>query len=98
MLDTASHDPVALGFAEKQPQACSLIIMGGGGDLAKRKLLPAAYNSRKHRLAEVLRQIESGTPVLPAARMQPRSGLLFWLCDAAAAQPRRSNDEGQTMQ
>jgi 6-phosphogluconolactonase len=53
---------------------------------------------KAQRLAEVLRQIDSDTPVLPAARVQPGSGLLFWLCDAAAAQPRRSNDKGQTMQ
>lgn len=49
---------------------------------------------KAQRLAEVRRQIESGTPILPAARVQPRSGLLFWLCDAAAAQPGRGNDEG----
>ena len=44
MLDTASHDPLAVGLTERRPQPCSLVIMGGGGDLAKRKLLPAAYN------------------------------------------------------
>ncbi len=26
------------------PQACSLVIFGGSGDLARRKLLPALYN------------------------------------------------------
>ena len=41
---------------------------------------------KKKRLAEVLRQIEDGRPALPAARVQPRSGHLFWLTDAAAAQ------------
>jgi len=44
MLDTASHDALAVGLTEARPQACSLVIMGGGGDLAQRKLLPAAYN------------------------------------------------------
>ena len=42
---------------------------------------------KEKRLAEVLRQIEDGRPALPAARVQPRSGQLFWLTDAAAAQP-----------
>jgi 6-phosphogluconolactonase len=45
---------------------------------------------KAQRLAEVLRQIDSGAPTLPAARVQPRSGLLFWLCDAAAARPAAS--------
>ena len=40
---------------------------------------------KRERLAEVLQQIEAGWPTLPAARVQPRSGLLFWLTDAAAA-------------
>ena len=44
MLDTASHDPHAVGLDETTPQPCLFVIMGGGGDLAKRKLLPAAYN------------------------------------------------------
>ncbi len=44
MLETASHDPHAVGLAETTPKPCLLVIMGGGGDLAKRKLLPAAYN------------------------------------------------------
>jgi len=44
MLETASHDPLAVGLAEMRPQPCSLVILGGGGDLAKRKLLPAVYN------------------------------------------------------
>ena len=41
---------------------------------------------KTERLAEVLQQIEAGRPTLPAARVQPQSGLLFWLSDAAAAQ------------
>lgn len=37
------------------------------------------------RLAEIKRQIESGAPVLPAARVQPASGRLVWLIDKPAA-------------
>jgi glucose-6-phosphate 1-dehydrogenase len=45
MLDTASHDPRLVGLMEAvKPQPCTLVILGGGGDLAKRKLLPAIYN------------------------------------------------------
>ena len=44
MRETASHDPLTVGLAEKRPQPCSLVILGGGGDLAKRKLLPALFN------------------------------------------------------
>lgn len=44
MLKTASHDPSSVGLSESRPTPCSLIILGGAGDLAKRKLLPAAYN------------------------------------------------------
>ncbi len=44
MRETASHDPLTVGLAETRPQPCSLVILGGGGDLAKRKLLPAVYN------------------------------------------------------
>lgn len=45
MLETASHNLQTVGLAETlQPQPCSLVILGGGGDLAKRKLLPAVYN------------------------------------------------------
>ncbi len=44
MRETASHDPLTVGLAETRPQPCSLVILGGGGDLAKRKLLPAIYN------------------------------------------------------
>ena len=44
MRETASHDPLTIGLAETRPQPCSLVILGGGGDLAKRKLLPALYN------------------------------------------------------
>lgn len=44
MLETASHDPLVVGLSETRPQSCSVVIMGGGGDLTKRKLLPAAFN------------------------------------------------------
>ncbi len=41
---TPSHDPLIVGLEETGPQPCSLVIIGGGGDLAKRKLLPALHN------------------------------------------------------
>lgn len=44
MLETASHDPLAVGLEGTRPEPCTLVIFGGGGDLAKRKLLPAVYN------------------------------------------------------
>ena len=44
MLETASHDPRLVGLGETQAEPCTLVIFGGGGDLAKRKLLPAVYN------------------------------------------------------
>ena len=53
--------------------ACEVHLLVSGADKAER-------------LAEVLQQIECDMPTLPAARVQPRSGLLFWLSDAAAAQ------------
>jgi 6-phosphogluconolactonase len=37
------------------------------------------------RLAEVFREIESGTPALPAAQVQPPTGQLVWFLDHAAA-------------
>jgi glucose-6-phosphate 1-dehydrogenase len=41
----ASDNPLALGLGETlQPQPCSVVIFGGGGDLARRKLIPALYN------------------------------------------------------
>lgn len=43
-------------------------------------------SDKSERLAEVLQQIETGRPILPAARVQPQSGQLYWLCDTAAAQ------------
>ncbi|MFQ6022953.1 MAG: glucose-6-phosphate dehydrogenase [Acidiferrobacterales bacterium] len=45
MLETASHNLETIGLAGTlQPQPCTLVILGGGGDLAKRKLVPAVYN------------------------------------------------------
>jgi glucose-6-phosphate 1-dehydrogenase len=45
MPETASHDLQTVGLAEPgQPTPCTLVIIGGGGDLALRKLLPAIYN------------------------------------------------------
>ncbi len=44
MLETASHDPQSAGLTATRPQPCSLVILGGAGDLARRKLLPAAHN------------------------------------------------------
>ncbi len=45
MLETASHNLETIGLAGAlQPQSCTLVILGGGGDLAKRKLVPAMYN------------------------------------------------------
>src|SRR5437763_4610878 len=38
-------DPVSA--AVRQPQPCVLVIFGGDGDLAWRKLLPAVYNLNK---------------------------------------------------
>jgi len=41
--------------------------------------------SKADRLAEVAAQIESGKPILPAARVAPANGELWWYVDAAAA-------------
>ena len=41
----AAPNPLAADLSEGlTPQPCSLVIFGGGGDLSKRKLLPALYN------------------------------------------------------
>lgn len=42
--------------------------------------------SKAEPVAEVFRQLESGTPQLPAARVQPHSGRLCWFVDDAAAE------------
>lgn len=41
----SSRNPLLTGLAASQePQPCTLVIFGGGGDLSRRKLLPALYN------------------------------------------------------
>ncbi len=45
MSETISHNPLAAGLGRaREPQPCTLVIFGGAGDLARRKLLPALYN------------------------------------------------------
>ncbi len=45
MSETPEPNPLIAGLTNtRTPQPCSLVIFGGGGDLAKRKLLPALYN------------------------------------------------------
>jgi len=47
MTDALQHNPLAVGLAKSLlPQPCTLVIFGGAGDLARRKLLPALYNLR----------------------------------------------------
>src|SRR5262245_31318765 len=42
---TQSHNPLSVGQGSgPRPQPCSLVIFGGGGDLARRKLIPGLYN------------------------------------------------------
>ncbi len=41
------QNPLAVGLGNAQvPRPCALVIFGGAGDLARRKLLPALYNLR----------------------------------------------------
>jgi glucose-6-phosphate 1-dehydrogenase len=45
MLERDESNPLTAGLSQALlPQPCSLVIFGGSGDLAKRKLLPALYN------------------------------------------------------
>ncbi|MEJ7639058.1 MAG: glucose-6-phosphate dehydrogenase [Singulisphaera sp.] len=45
MPESALRNPLAPGVGQGQfAQPCTLVIFGGGGDLARRKLLPALYN------------------------------------------------------
>ena len=45
MLDTKSDNPLNAGInLTHAPQPCTVVIFGGGGDLTRRKLLPAIYN------------------------------------------------------
>ena len=52
---------------------------------AREVCLLVAGKNKAQCLAEVHQQIETGKQTLPTARVQPHSGLLFWLSDAAAA-------------
>ncbi len=45
MVEMPPQNPLTAGLTKSLiPQPCSLVIFGGGGDLARRKLLPAVYN------------------------------------------------------
>ena len=45
MSDTQTNNPLVTGANQTHtPQPCTLVIFGGGGDLTRRKLLPAVYN------------------------------------------------------
>ncbi len=45
MFDLRADNPLTAGInITHAPQSCILVIFGGGGDLARRKLLPAIYN------------------------------------------------------
>src|SRR5829696_1727825 len=45
MPESALPNPLASGVGQGQfAQPCTLVIFGGGGDLTRRKLLPALYN------------------------------------------------------
>ncbi|MEZ5451503.1 MAG: glucose-6-phosphate dehydrogenase [Thiothrix sp.] len=45
MIETPVSNPLLAGLQEDQlAQPCILVIFGGGGDLSKRKLIPAIYN------------------------------------------------------
>ena len=45
MLESDHANPLLPGLIEQQSaQPCTLVIFGGGGDLSRRKLLPAMYN------------------------------------------------------
>ena len=44
-MNTSQDNPLVEGLGgEPLPQACTLVIFGGAGDLSRRKLLPALYN------------------------------------------------------
>ena len=45
MRSSTSPNPLALGVSQTLlPEPCSVVIFGGGGDLALRKLIPGLYN------------------------------------------------------
>ena len=44
-MEASQRNPLTSGLADTLvPQPCALVIFGGAGDLARRKLLPAVYN------------------------------------------------------
>jgi glucose-6-phosphate 1-dehydrogenase len=46
-MASPTENPLAIGLGKTlAPQPCALVIFGGAGDLARRKLLPALYNLR----------------------------------------------------
>jgi glucose-6-phosphate 1-dehydrogenase len=46
-MPSSPQNPPAIGSGTAlEPQPCTLVIFGGAGDLARRKLLPALYNLR----------------------------------------------------
>src|SRR5436190_4496349 len=48
MPETQPSNPLTAGLANTLvPQPSTLVIFGGGGDLAHRKLIPAVYNLAK---------------------------------------------------
>ncbi len=45
MIDVSADNPLDFGSMHAaEPSPCTLVIFGGGGDLSRRKLLPALYN------------------------------------------------------
>ena len=45
MAEAVFQNPLTAGLSKTLiPQPCSLVIFGGGGDLTRRKLIPAVYN------------------------------------------------------
>jgi glucose-6-phosphate 1-dehydrogenase len=45
MAEVVARNPLTAGLSKTLlPQPCTLVIFGGGGDLSRRKLLPAVYN------------------------------------------------------
>src|SRR5689334_22749953 len=46
-IDKVLHEPVS---AMRRAETCAMVIFGAGGDLTKRKLMPALYHLRKQGL------------------------------------------------
>jgi glucose-6-phosphate 1-dehydrogenase len=78
-----SHILQTLGDKRRQPDPCTIIILGANGDLAKRKLLPAIYQLAKDNL------LPDGCDVLGMAR-EPMDDDAF---RARMAQAVRASDE-----